>query len=208
MLILRKLGSVLRHQYLGALALFVALGGGAYAAGLVGGDGTIKACVAKSNGAARIVDPGKGCAGSERPVTWKQHPTAADFAAEPVHLVKGPDDSQVNDCSHHPGYFCVFEAAEYANWENYGHGYASVGYWRDRTGVVHLQGVAGPHVGGFGDTGPVVFYLPEGYRPAATREFPANQSGNLSYVDVQHDGAVKLGHSSIPVALDGISFRP
>jgi hypothetical protein len=54
------------------LAVFLALGGGAFAATtLVGRDGTITTCVNK-RGAVRVTGPGKRCARRERRLAWNQ----------------------------------------------------------------------------------------------------------------------------------------
>jgi hypothetical protein len=55
------------------LALFVALGGGALAASsIVGRDGKVHACYAKSSGAVRLVGQTKACNRSERKASWNQ----------------------------------------------------------------------------------------------------------------------------------------
>jgi hypothetical protein len=48
----------------------------------------------------------------------------------------------------------------------YGNGYHAVFFWKDRAGVVHLQGVA-ELTGGAGGGQSAAFVLPDGYRPAA-----------------------------------------
>jgi len=72
------------------------------------------------------------------------------------------------------------------SWRNYGNGYQAVGFWKDRGGVVHLEGVAEL----FGGAG--------GGQPAALR-----------FVEIRPDGQVdpELGGGGV-APLDGISFRP
>jgi hypothetical protein len=53
------------------LAVFVAIGGGAYAvAGSSGSDGVIHGCARKKSGTLRVVNSGVPCKKSERAVTW------------------------------------------------------------------------------------------------------------------------------------------
>lgn len=53
-----------------SIAVFLALGGGAYAASsLVGSNGILHGCYAKRNGALRLVPPGRRCSGRELAVT-------------------------------------------------------------------------------------------------------------------------------------------
>ncbi len=57
-----------------SLALFVALGGGAFAAGaaLIGGNGVINGCVLKKGGTLIIVVAGKRCKRGQRPISFNQ----------------------------------------------------------------------------------------------------------------------------------------
>jgi hypothetical protein len=61
----RGLGVFARQNAIALIALFVALGGGAYAAtgggGLLSPAGTINGCVASKGGALRVLKPGKRC---------------------------------------------------------------------------------------------------------------------------------------------------
>ncbi len=202
-----------------SLALFVALGGGAYAAGLVGKNGKIKSCVAKANGALRVVRPNAACDKSERTLTWNQRgrpgrdATPATFAAEATHPVAPYNHSL--ECHAHPGRFCGAppnDSTHVWSWANYGHGYAPVGYWRDKTGIVHLEGMLSPV---FGNTiGDVAFVLPVGYRPFKTREFPSRMCESStpasdSYVDINSQGEVLPGDDfGVCASLDGVNFRP
>ena len=69
----RRIRSLLRSQWIGALALFLVIaGGGAYAAfDPVGGDGDIDACFEKKSGDLDL-RKGKKCGKGEKPVTWSQ----------------------------------------------------------------------------------------------------------------------------------------
>ena len=55
-----------------AVALFAALGGGAYAMNFIGADGTINGCVSKKNGALRVLKPGKKCSRKATALTWNE----------------------------------------------------------------------------------------------------------------------------------------
>ena len=64
-----------RHNAVGLLALFVALGGTSYAAGVrpfVGRAGKISACVDATSGSLRLVRPGLRCQRRQVSVTWNQ----------------------------------------------------------------------------------------------------------------------------------------
>jgi hypothetical protein len=57
-------GGFVRHNAVALVALFVALGGGAFAAtggAFLGRTGTVKGCVASKGGVLRVVKPGKRC---------------------------------------------------------------------------------------------------------------------------------------------------
>jgi hypothetical protein len=70
---LRRVGSHVRNQWMGALALFLVLaGGGAYAAfNPVGEDGDIDACFEKRSGDLDLLK-GRKCGKGERPVSWSE----------------------------------------------------------------------------------------------------------------------------------------
>lgn len=94
-----------------------------------------------------------------------------------------------------------------SSWTNYGSGYADAGYWRDKEGVVHLQGLI--KNGNF-TSGTVLFVLSPGYRPSGGRLiFTADNTGLQGRVDVLADGQVILmtASSNAYFNLTGISFR-
>ena len=102
-------------------------------------------------------------------------------------------------------------------WSNYGGGAASVAFYKDPFGVVHLRGAAKCTPTGGQDCTPGfsqdVFFLPEGYMPAAAEEFAVDS--NLAFGEVAVlNTAVGLGEvvaqaGSVQtyIALDGITFR-
>jgi hypothetical protein len=80
-----------------------------------------------------------------------------------------------------------------SGWSNYGQGYAPAGFFRDRSGLVHLQGA----VKGAGRT---IFRLPRGWRPkGGARRF--------GEVTIRGSGAVNGSGDAGFLSLDGIVFR-
>lgn len=84
--------------------------------------------------------------------------------------------------------------------------WAVVSYWRDASGVVHIEGLIKD---GVTVAGTVIFALPEGHRPSSNLVFV--EWGNLGScrIDVKVDGTV-TAESNVSAAftsLAGISFR-
>jgi hypothetical protein len=78
---LRKCLAHLRTNVVAYLALFVALGGSAYAAtSFTGSDGTIRGCVGK-NGALTVVKQGKKCGKGTAAIAWNQKGPAGKTGA-------------------------------------------------------------------------------------------------------------------------------
>lgn len=90
---------------------------------------------------------------------------------------------------------------------NYGSGYASAGYYKDKMGIVHLHGLV-QHVGE--PDGLVIFTLPVGYRPSTSGEliFMSYNADTLGRVDVMANGNVVMS-LGIPgwFSLNEITFR-
>jgi hypothetical protein len=204
------------------IALFVALGGTATAALVITGknvkNGSLTGADVKNNSIQsvdvanlRATDFASGAlpAGPPgppgQPGAAGKDATPADFAGEPtISVAAAPGVG--GQCSA-VAQFCT--GSNGWSWRNYGNGYQAVGFWKDRGGVVHLEGVA-ELFGGAGGGQPAVFILPPGYRPAATRQFPVRTTADtLRYVDVTPAGEVKavLGGAGT-ASLDGITFRP
>ncbi|HEY7255930.1 MAG TPA: hypothetical protein VH476_04530 [Solirubrobacterales bacterium] len=92
-------------------------------------------------------------------------------------------------------------------------GFNSVGFYKDREGIVHLQGLA---IGG--EVGKPVFVLPPGFRPGAAKVVAASavcgcSGGNstwplfiLGSSVPAVEGAVFIPTAST-VGLDGVTFR-
>jgi len=88
------------------------------------------------------------------------------------------------------------------NWENLPEGAVAAAFYKDREGVVHLQGI----VGGDG-TNNLVFTLPPTYRPAQTQAFPAlGNGGVLALINVKSSGEVSSSDKDL-VNLNGLTFR-
>jgi hypothetical protein len=76
-----------------------------------------------------------------------------------------------------------------------------VGFYKDREGVVHLQGIA-DH-----GTSTLIFALPPGYAPKGHELFPAfGNGGTLSGVDVRANGHVETFEEKL-IILNGITWR-
>jgi hypothetical protein len=139
------------------------------------------------------------------------------LAPEPVHFVQPPPGPQLA-CATSYGTFCSYSAVKF---DNKGTPYAKVGYRKDSSGFVHLQGVTewacnnGCNGATYGDT---IFYLPPAYAPTGgKREFPISRCisegeevGGVRTVQITTDGAVTLSSAGCGTSdsLDGISFYP
>jgi hypothetical protein len=85
------------------------------------------------------------------------------------------------------------------SWVNYdANTWTPAMYWKDTTGVVHLQGLVR---GGALDT--TIFTLPEGYRPLDGLIFiaPAHTGAAYGYARIDVEGSGTVSHYGIPSAL-------
>lgn len=89
-------------------------------------------------------------------------------------------------------------------WVNYAPGSAEAAFWKDATGLVHVQGLIKS-----GTVGQAAFTLPPGYRPTTQHPFGTVSNGAIGRVDVMADGTVVPASPSNNawVALDGMTFR-
>jgi len=91
------------------------------------------------------------------------------------------------------------------SWVNYGSSFNPAGYYKDRTGRVHLRGLVKS-----GTLLSTIFTLPSGYRPPYKEIFLTIAYNNAAIrVDIRTTGEVAMitGGSTAWLALDGISFR-
>jgi hypothetical protein len=225
------------------LALFVSLGGVGYAATKITGkaikDGTVTGKDVKNSSlsgvdvkdrslAAKDFKAGSLPAGPRGPqgLTGPPGPTGSPGAPgkdaslaslEEVHAV-GPAPSQPQACP--PASFCT--GFDDAHWDNFGNGYQAAGFYKDQSGLVHLQGsvkaVIGPVARSLnGSSSHHIFYLPADYRPSGIRAFrvyleKADTTTDLVQINV--DGSVDIHWPSNELgdvtyaSLDGITFRP
>ena len=91
------------------------------------------------------------------------------------------------------------------SWVNYGSGYESASYFKDKCNVVHLAGMV---KSGTTTAETVIFTLPEGYRPRASEKFFCVSLNAICVIDVYATGnvAIKAGANSGWISLSGISF--
>ena len=178
------------------IAVFIALGAGAYAAGLRPNSVKSKHIV---NNQVKPVDlrddtlPGGGL-------------TSADIAPEAV----GGDDLKPPEVVSLAGliagpYNCGSEINQWTNLSlNVNN---EVGYYRDPFGRVHLQGIAVKC--GEPPSGEVIFTLPAGYRPDKLNHFGTVASDAFGVVGVDPLGQVQrlAGNPAGWISLDGLSFR-
>ena len=158
------------------LCLFVALGGTAWAVAANSiGTAQLKRGAVTTPKIARGAVTGRGLV-----------PLDPHVVVVPVDVARacGPKNS---------GQFCT-------GWRNYGRGFAPAAYYRDRSGVVRLEGSV--ETGG-GEPTPnlILFYLPRSYRPDdGARTFDG--------VTVGEDGAVSATEQASYLSLDRVAFRP
>jgi hypothetical protein len=91
-----------------------------------------------------------------------------------------------------------------SGWTNVGGNYAPAGYYRDKSGVVHLRG----HVNGSSSPAPV-FTLPSGYRPEFWIEclvYRWGGAGPATLVVESGTGTVRLLGTGT-ISLDNVTFR-
>jgi hypothetical protein len=133
----------------------------------------------------------------------------------PAPQLKAPEAWHEVGTPGEPG-FAVYSGGIGTVWDNFDNGgHSSVAFFKDRQGVVHLKGLAKRITSELCGGVLYVFFLPEGYRPAARSVFTSMRNGGLARVNVDADGSVMLDLSVGPVctplgewlSLEGITFR-
>jgi hypothetical protein len=220
------------------IAVFIALGGGAYAAiklpsSSVGSKHLKRNAVNSSKVKDRSLlardfkagqlptgaqgAPGpqgpQGAQGQQGPQGEQGRPgtdaTPADFAGEPTKPIADPGPAE-STCSTIATFCAYNDGVSDQFWANAGPPYKDVGYWKDKGGVVHLEGFATPTDSSVGS---VMFILPTGYRPLNRwRAFSVKFCGSTDpagYIDIRDTGEVVASRTNAGcVPLDGINFRP
>ena len=79
------------------------------------------------------------------------------------------------------------------SWVNYGGAEATVQYYKDQIGIVHIKGTVKD---GTYTVGTEIFTIPTGYRPAETHLFAQNNSGSFGCVAVAANGVVYVSSAS------------
>ena len=241
---MRKLRAKLTYSnVMSTLCLFLILGGGAYAASRLP-----KNSVGRKQIKANAVNGSKVANGSltkadlRGAVPNASHAANADHAtsatnAENANKLDGQDSTEfaqvgseawqapalnAGDCPScgggpvAPHTLCYWtNYSDTTNWE-------TVGYFRDRSGVVHLKGLAVAHDGSFppppncgvASDDVTIFILPPGYRPDAGHIYPTISNDDLGRLTVTGEGRVSI-EENLPtwddartwVALDAVTFR-
>ena len=183
------------------IALFVALGGTGLAASQLGKN-TVGTKQLKKNAVTTAkIKNGAVTGGKVDLSTLGTVPSATNAAnATNAQHAQTADAIQAPEAPHlvgKPG-----EPPFAPTWENLPEGAVAAAFYKDREGVVHLQGI----VGGDG-TQELVFTLPPAYRPAHTPAFPAlGNGGVLALINVGSSGEVSSSDKDL-VNLNGITFR-
>lgn len=91
-------------------------------------------------------------------------------------------------------------------WVNFGSSYEPVSFYKDKEGIVHLQGLMKD---GSTVAYSSIFVLPLGWRPAATQIFAVNANHAFGEIEIRADGMVQVGNAitNTLVSFSGISFK-
>lgn len=180
------------------LALFVALGGGAYAVTTAPKNSVVSRSIQAGEVRTADIDAGAVTGSKLRAGAVGQAKLAK---AEPWHEVGAPGQPQFLPDG---GYV----------WKNYDAVHNSAGFYRDPYGRVHLKGLVCEHgVGTCSSGGSAVlipiFQLPAGFHPAREIEFATSSQGLFARLDIKPDGTVSADppFDVNSLYLDNISFR-
>jgi hypothetical protein len=176
------------------IAVFVALGGGAYAASQINGAKLKNRSVAGAKikkGALGGTEVNESRLGKVPAAGQADHAVSADRAAsvpaEDWHTVGGPNE---------PGFL--------NNWHNDSADETTAGFFKDPFGVVHLKGIIkrdGPY------TGHAVFLLPAADRPAKTVFIHITCDGANAGLTITDGQVTVSGISQETCVLENVTFR-
>jgi hypothetical protein len=200
---------------LGLVALFIALGAGAYAAGLAPNSVKSKHIV---NGQVKTQDIGEDAIKStlvpneeligadidEATLGTVPNATNATNAddADDANLLDGKDSSQFQEVGSEGWTNLDLNdaAGDFAcHWVSFAGGFADPSYFRDRDGVVHLRGLAKAVDGtgnacgtipGFDENIVAVGGLPDGYRPQNRSLFTISSNNSPGRIDIFANGTI------------------
>lgn len=221
---------------LGLIALFIALGAGAYAAGLAPDsvkskhikDGQVKSVDVQDDGltGADIDEDSVGEVPSATGADSANFATSAGSAttAGDADQLDGKDSTQFQQVgSDNWSNLPLNQAAApgFCNWQPFLGGFADPQIFRDRDGMVHLRGVAKAvdgtsgapgacgAVAGFDENIVNVGGVPDGYRPSNRAQFPINTQNNVpGRIDVFANGTITAfpGYPSYANMKQGVSL--
>jgi len=213
------------------VALFVSLGGTAYAALVITSNSQVAQNTISghkppsglhSNIITGSVNATDLAAGAVTPANIK--------APEAWHQVAAGSGTQ-NLCADatKTAVFCsqFLSGTTYGPWVNFGAGFATAGFYKDQLGIVHLKGLVTSAVRYIGSnpSSVSIFRLPTGYRPTNLRVFSSEGRNDIGLdvaaarITIRPDGLVDFEQDCDPnfnecsadgeyVTLDGISYRP
>lgn len=204
----RILGKVDHSTVIATLALFVALGGTAFAAATITGKdikrGTITAKnVKKKTLTGKQVKADSLTGKQVKESTLGEVPAARNamqLGGQPAAAYR-PEPVRVIGAAGQPAFA--------PGWGPAG-GTVAPGFYKDASGIVHLQGAV---ANGAAANGSVIFTLPAGYRPGGDyADFvTAGLVNKHVWIDIDSDGDVRFHAGTgdnLYVSLEGITFRP
>lgn len=188
-------------------------------AAIPGRDGTITACYAKSNGALRVVDAKKKCSRREKRLTFNQQGRDGrdgTAGAPGQNGTNGTNGTNGSDATIPPveSRHVVGQSGQPSfenNWTT-STGFDPPSFWKDRDGVVHLEGNTFHGPAGANLAFQTIFTLPPGYRPTDDLRFtvPTASAGSRTTLRVDPDGKVSPEEANInggSLTMDGVTFR-
>lgn len=177
------------------VAVFIALGGASYAATRLPKNSVGSKQLKKNSVTTTKIKNGAVTGAKVRTSSLGTVPSAVNAEnATVANSIAPPEPSHLVGTSGQPPFA--------PKWKNNGNEFAPVSFYKDREGVVHLEGLAE------GNSAPsLVFTLPTGYRPKEYLLFVTyGYSGAPTDVRVAPNGDVTVTNE-FEVSLNGVSFR-